>query len=81
MPTENNEQNKRLDLIEYRLKQVENKTTKLCSKISNFLGNHFVDLKSVVQKNADDLTWLKKFFWIIMTTSIGGLIASIINLL
>ena len=38
-------------------------------------------IKTDVAKIKTDVSWLKKFFWIIATTSIGALVAGIINLL
>src|SRR3990167_3198168 len=32
-------------------------------------------------KTQSDVEWLKKFFWVIATASVGGLIAGIMNLL
>ena len=32
-------------------------------------------------KMATDVEWLKKFFWIVATSSIGALVASVINII
>jgi len=32
-------------------------------------------------KTQQDVDWLKRFFWIIATTSIGGLVAGLLNLI
>jgi hypothetical protein len=30
---------------------------------------------------ANDVTWMKKFFWIVASASVGGLVAGVMNLL
>ena len=38
-------------------------------------------VKEDVAKIKTDVSWLKKFFWIVATASIGGLIANIFSLM
>ena len=41
------------------------------------LGNMRVDMATV----SKDVAWLVKFFWVIATASVGGLVTSVINLI
>lgn len=43
--------------------------------------NHLAHIQNDLTKVSTDVDWLKRFFWIIATASIGGLVAAIINLL
>ncbi|MHB8710173.1 MAG: hypothetical protein ACYC6X_01310 [Minisyncoccota bacterium] len=38
-------------------------------------------MQNDLTKVSTDVDWLKRFFWIIATASVGGLITAIINLL
>lgn len=60
----------------------------LVASVENFKSNHFVHLKDSISsievsltKNTIDTEWLKKFFWIVATASVGSLVASILNLI
>ena len=49
--------------------------------VNDIRDNHLVHLKTEMTKVGTDVDWLKRFFWIIATASIGGLIAALINLI
>ena len=57
-----------------RLDRVEN-------TVNEIKDNHLVHLQNDVTKVSTDVDWLKRFFWIIATASVGGLIGALINLL
>ena len=50
--------------MEQRLANLENKVETFFPKFIQF---------------CNDVTWLKKFFWIVATASIGGLLTNILN--
>lgn len=60
-------QDKRLDNLEKNVEKIKN--------------NHLPHIETKLTKVGTDVDWLKKFFWIVATASIGGLIAAILNLL
>ena len=64
---QNQKQDERLDHIEKTVNEIKD--------------NHLVHLQTDVTKVSTDVDWLKRFFWVIATASIGGLIAALINLL
>ncbi len=49
--------------------------------VNEIKDNHLVHLQTDMTKVGTDVDWLKRFFWIIATASIGGLITAVINLL
>jgi hypothetical protein len=61
-------------LQDERLNRVEN-------TVNEIKDNHLVHLQTDMTKVSTDVDWLKRFFWIIATASVGGLITAIVNLL
>lgn len=57
-----------------RLNRVEN-------TVNEIKDNHLVHIQTDLTKVSTDVDWLKRFFWIIATASIGGLITAVLNLL
>ncbi len=49
--------------------------------INDIKDNHLAHMQTDLTKVSTDVDWLKRFFWIIATASVGGLITAIINLL
>ena len=45
------------------------------------IEKHIVIINEEMGSVKTDVAWLKKFFWLIATASIGGLITAILNLL
>ncbi len=64
---QNKIQDDRLDRVEHTVNEIKD--------------NHLVHIKTDMSKIGTDVDWLKRFFWIIATASIGGLITAIVNLL
>lgn len=64
---QNKIQDERLDRVEKTVNEIKD--------------NHLTHIKSDLTKVGTDVDWLKRFFWIIATASIGGLITAIVNLL
>jgi len=69
----NIDQDRRLDRVESHIE-----TT---NKEMGEIRDNIADVKIDVAKVKTDVCWLKRFFWIIAGSSIGGLIAAIINLI
>jgi hypothetical protein len=64
---QNQLQDERLDRVEKAVNEIKD--------------NHLVHLQTDMTKVGTDVDWLKRFFWIIATASVGGLIAALINLI
>jgi hypothetical protein len=58
-------------------KRIEN----LERDVKDIKDNHLPHIIKKVTKTSTDVGWLKRFFWIVATASIGGLIGVVINLL
>ena len=69
----NGEQDRRIDKVEGH---IENTNRELGEVRDNIAG-----VKIDVAKVKVDVAWLKKFFFIIATASVGGLAVGVINLL
>ncbi|MDO8469565.1 MAG: hypothetical protein Q7S84_00910 [bacterium] len=64
---QNQIQDKRLDNLEKSVDEIKN--------------NHLPHIDGKLTRVCTDLDWLKRFFWIVATASVGGLIAALLNLL
>ena len=64
---QNQMQDKRLDNLEKNITEIKN--------------NHLPHIEKKLTQVGTDVDWLKRFFWIVATASVGGLIAALINLL
>ena len=64
---QNQLQDERLDRVEKTVNEIKE--------------NHLSHIQNDLTKVSTDVDWLKRFFWIIATASLGGLITAIINLL
>lgn len=64
---QNQIQDKRLDHLEKDVADIKN--------------NHLPHIDAKLTRVGTDVDWLKRFFWIVATASIGGLIATLLNLL
>ncbi len=51
------------------------------STVNEIKDNHLVHIQTDLTKVSTDVDWLKRFFWLVATASIGGLIAAVLNLL
>ena len=64
---QNQIQDERLDRVEKAVNEIKD--------------NHLVHMQTDLTKVGTDVDWLKRFFWILATASVGGLITALINLL
>jgi len=64
---QNQMQDERLDRVEKTVNEIKD--------------NHLVHIQTDLTKVSTDVDWIKRFFWLVATASIGGLIAAVINLL
>ena len=63
-----------------RLDRLEKKIDDAQECLTEIRENHFVHLSAAVTKVTNDVEWLSRFFWIVATASVGGLIAGVMNL-
>ena len=62
------------DTLTYRVSRLE-------KSVDEIKNNHLEHLQKDVTCLKTDMTWLKKFFWIVATASVGSLVAGLINLM
>jgi hypothetical protein len=70
-----------MERTEYQNKIQDERLDRVEKTVNEIKDNHLVHLHTNLTKVGTDVDWLKRFFWVIATASIGGLIAAIINLL
>ncbi len=70
-----------MDKSSYQNQMQDERLERLEKTVNDIKDNHLVHLQTDVTKVSNDVDWLKRFFWVIATASIGGLIAALINLL
>jgi len=76
------------DSDEKRFRTLEAEINRTGTAISDIKNNHLAHIQSSMSemqnslyKNTTDTDWLKRFFWIVATASIGSLVAGVLNLL
>jgi archaellum component FlaC len=69
--------NDNLKQIERRLENIEIQTTNHISGIKKDVSC----IRQEVTKIGTDVTWLKKFFWLIMSTSTGAILVALFGLI
>ncbi len=65
----------------YQNKLQDERLDRVEKTVNEIKDNHLTHIQSDLTKVSTDVDWLKRFFWIIATASIGGLITAIVNLL
>ncbi len=49
--------------------------------VNDIRDNHLAHLLTDLTKVSTDVDWIKRFFWLIATASVGGLITAVVNLI
>jgi len=70
-----------MERTEYQNRMQDERLDRVEKAVNEIKDNHLVHLQTDMTKVGTDVDWLKRFFWLIATASIGGLIAAVINLL
>ncbi len=78
MTTKNNYQNINQDT---RLDKIEAQVNCLRGEIADIKENHLTHINVSLAKIQTDLTWIKKFFWLVAGSAVATIVASVINLL
>ena len=66
-----------MSFFQYMEKRIE----KIESDIQEIRDNHLAHIKEILAVVKTNQDWLMKFFWIIATASVAGLVTGIINLM
>lgn len=70
-----------MERTEYQNRIQDERLDRVEKAVNEIKDNHLVHLQTDMSKVSTDVDWLKRFFWVLATASIGGLIAALINLL
>ncbi len=70
-----------MDQQEYQNQIQDHRLDKLERDVTEIKDNHLPHITNKITQVGTDVDWLKRFFWIVATASIGGLIAAVINIL
>ena len=70
-----------MDKSNYQNQMQDERLDRVEKAVNEIKDNHLVHLQDSVTKVSTDVDWLKRFFWILATASVGGLVTAIINLL
>ncbi|MEK7643255.1 MAG: hypothetical protein AAB372_02300 [Patescibacteria group bacterium] len=70
-----------MDKSTYQNKMQDERLNRVESTVNEIKDNHLVHIQTDLTKVSTDVDWLKRFFWLVATASIGGLIAAVLNLL
>jgi len=70
-----------MERTEYQNRIQDERLDRVEKVVNEIKDNHLVHLQTNMTKVSTDVDWLKRFFWVLATASIGGLIAALINLL
>ncbi len=65
----------------YQVRENTKDIKDLKSDMKKVLTNHIPHMYSDLREIKTDVVWLKKWFFIVATASVGGLITGVINLL
>ena len=70
-----------MDKTNYQNQIQDERLDRVEKAVNEIKDNHLVHMQNDLTKVGTDVDWLKRFFWILATASVGGLITALINLL
>ncbi len=70
-----------MDKSTYQNQIQDERLNRVEKSVNEIKDNHLVHIQTDLTKVSTDVDWLKRFFWLVATASIGGLIAAVLNLL
>ena len=70
-----------MERTEYQNKIQDERLDRVEKTVNEIKDNHLPHIQIELTKVGTDVDWVKRFFWIVATASVGGLITALINLL
>lgn len=70
-----------MDKTNYQNQIQDERLDRVEKTVNEIKDNHLIHMQTNLTKIGTDVDWLKRFFWILATASVGGLITALINLL
>jgi len=68
------------EIQDLQIKEIKN-SIKVLNDHSGTLTKEMGNIKIDITQMKNDISWIKQFFWIIVTATIGSLVANLMNLL
>jgi len=68
------------EIQDLQIKEIK-KSIKVLNDHSGTLTKEMGNIKIDITQMKNDISWIKQFFWIIVTATIGSLVANLMNLL
>jgi len=68
------------EIQDLQIKEIQ-KSIKVLNDHSGTLTKEMGNIKIDITQMKNDISWIKQFFWIIVTATIGSLVANLMNLL
>ena len=65
----------------YQVRENTKDISELKSDMKKVLTNHIPHIYTAIQEVKTDVAWMKKWQWVVIGASVGGLITGVINLL
>ncbi len=70
-----------MDKDSYQNQIQDERLNRLENSVNEIKDNHLPHIQTELTKVGTDVDWVKRFFWVVATASVGGLITAVINLL
>lgn len=70
-----------MDNLVYQNKIQDGRLDAIEKMIALIKDNHLSHIQTDIAKVITDVDWLKRFFWIIASASVSGLVVAVINLI
>lgn len=70
-----------MDKDSYQNQIQDERLNRLENSVNEIKDNHLPHIQTELTKVGTDVDWVKRFFWVVATASVGGLITALINLL
>lgn len=64
---------------DFRMKALEDECHDIRLDIRTIKENHLAHIERDLSSVSNDMEWIKRFFWILATASIGSLVANILS--
>jgi hypothetical protein len=80
-PTDKQFNERMLDIFDKHTEQDDTRFENIEVKLDVIKDNHLAHIQADMAKQTANVDWLMKFFWVILTASVGGIIANVINLI
>ena len=72
---------KKFDAVGNKMGEIDSSVKEIRDNHLAHLGSDVTDIKVSMSKNTTDTDWLKRFFWVVASASVGSMVAGVLNLI